>query len=91
VRNPGIQFKVWAMMIATAVIACFLAFEIFLFDVATRQLVMHADTSSWNGIFMLWITLNLPIIVVPLLLAYAYFHNRKCDEVDGHVDDDQDG
>jgi uncharacterized membrane protein len=86
VRNPGIQFKVWTMMTAVAVIACFLAVEIFLFDFATQ-----AKTPRRSEVFMLWIAMNLPIIVVPLLLAYAYFHNRKCDEVDGHVDDDQDG
>jgi membrane protein YdbS with pleckstrin-like domain len=86
VRNPGIQFKVWAMMIATAVIACFLAVEIFLFDFATQ-----AKTPRWSEVFMLWIAINLPIVVVPLLLAYAYFYNQKCDDLDGHVDDDQDG
>jgi cell shape-determining protein MreD len=86
VRNPGIQFKVWTMMTAVAVIACFLAVEIFLFDLATQ-----AKTPRWSEVFMLWSAINLPIVVVPLLLAYAYFHNRKCDEVDGHVDDGQDG
>jgi TRAP-type C4-dicarboxylate transport system permease small subunit len=88
VRNPGIQFKVWAMMIGTAVIACFLAFELFLYDVATRQIVIHANTPSWSEVFMLWIAMNLPIVVIPLLLAYAYFHNQQCDDVDRQRDDD---
>jgi hypothetical protein len=90
VRNPGIQFKVWAMMIGTAVIACFLAFELFLFDVATRQIVIHANSPSWSEVFMLWIAMNLPIVVVPLLVAYAYLHNRKCDDVDRQGDEDGD-
>jgi len=91
VRNPGIQFKVWAMMIATAVVACFLAFEMFLFDVATREIVIHANTPSWPDVVMLWIAMNLPIVVVPLLIAYAYLHNRKCDDFDRHVDGEDDG
>jgi TRAP-type C4-dicarboxylate transport system permease small subunit len=90
VRNPGIQFKVWVLMIGTAVIACFLAFELYLYDVATRQIVIHANTPSWSDVYMLWIAMNLPIVVVPILVAFAYFHNQKCDEVDRHADVDED-
>jgi hypothetical protein len=88
VRNPGIQFKVWAMMIGTALIACFLAFEMYLFDLATRQFVFTVNSEKWSEVFMLWVAMNLPIVVVPLLLAYAYFHNRKSDDVDRNGDED---
>jgi hypothetical protein len=88
VRNPGIQFKVWVLMTATAVIACFLAFEIFLFEVATREIVSHGGAESWSEIFVLWIAMNLPIVVVPLLVAYAYLQNRKYDDVDRQRDED---
>jgi hypothetical protein len=91
VRNPGIQFKVWAMMIGTAVIACLLALEMYLFDFATRQYVFTVGRERWSEILMLWIVMNLPIVAVPLLLAFAYFHNRECDDVDRHVDGEDDG
>ena len=82
-RNPGIQFRVWTMMIATAVIACVLALELFLFDYATQ-----AKAPRSSEVFMLWIAMNLPIVVVPLLLTYAYFHNRTCEDADRHGDED---
>ena len=87
-RNPGIQFNVWVMMIGTALIAVFLAFEMYLFDYVTRQFVFTVNGPKWSEVFTLWIAINLPIVVVPLLVAYAYFHNRKCDEVDQQRDDD---
>ena len=80
-RNPGIQFKVWVMMIGTALIAVFLAFEMYLFDYATRQFVFTVNAPKWSEVIMLWIAMNLPIVVVPLLVAYAYLHNRKCDDI----------
>jgi hypothetical protein len=87
VRNPGIQFSVWAMMIGTAVIACFLAFEIFLYDVATRQIVLHGEPSA-SEVFLLWVAMNLPIVGIPLLVAYAYFHKRTCEDTDRHGDEE---
>jgi hypothetical protein len=87
VHNPVIQFKVWAMMIGTAVIACFLAFEIFLYDVATREIVLHGEPSG-SEIFLLWVAMNLPIVGIPLLVAYAYFHNRTCEDADRHGDEE---
>jgi hypothetical protein len=61
-----------------------------LYDVATREIVLHGEP-SWSEVFILWIAMNLPIVVIPLLVAYAYFHNRKCDDVDRHVDGEEDG
>ena len=89
-HNPVIQFKVWAMMIGTAVIACFLAFEIFLYDVATREIVLHGEPSG-SEIFLLWVAMNLPIVGIPLLVAHAYRNNRKSDDVDRHADGEEDG
>ena len=84
--NPVIQFRVWTMMIVTAVIACFFALELFLFDYATQE-----KMARWPEVFTLWIAMNLPVVVVPLLLAYAYFHNQKCDDIDRNADDAEDG
>ena len=50
-RNPGIQFKVWVMMIGTALIAVFLAFEMYLFDYATRQFVFTVNATEMVGSF----------------------------------------
>jgi branched-subunit amino acid transport protein AzlD len=88
VRNPGIQFKVWVMMIGTALIAVFLAFEMYLFDYAARQFRFVVNSPRWSEVFMLWIAMNLPIVVVPLLVAYAYLNNRKRDDVDRQRDED---
>jgi hypothetical protein len=88
VRNPGLQFKVWVMMIGTALIAVFLAFEMYLFDFAARQFVFTVNQERWSEVFMLWFAMNLPIVVVPLLLAYAYFHNRTCEDTDRHGDEE---
>jgi multisubunit Na+/H+ antiporter MnhB subunit len=71
------------MMIATAVIACALALELFLFDFATQ-----AKAPRWSEVLMLWIAMNLPIVVVPLLLAYAYLYNQKCDDINRHDDEE---
>jgi hypothetical protein len=88
VRNPGIQFKVWVMMIGTAVIACFLAFEMYLFDFAARQFVFTVNQEKWSDVLMLWCVMNLPIVIVPLLLTYAYLHNRTCEDADRHGDEE---
>jgi hypothetical protein len=32
--------------------------------------------------------MNLPIVGIPLLVAYAYFHNRTCEDADRHGDEE---